>query len=106
MAEKALFHQVHMKNGHKSWWDVVPAQSAKHAAACFQNNDIAVIDVDCLGWCLVELDWDGNNVVFRADTDVCNCYFEPGVLGYDFLMNYFQVAVGEIMESVRESYDY
>ncbi|MGM5855156.1 hypothetical protein ABK988_19010 [Vibrio parahaemolyticus] len=106
MAEKALFHTVSMKNGYKEWWQIVPAQSAEHAKSHFQTCDIAVTDVTCLGWCLVELDWDGSDVVFRANADGNNCYFEPGVFGYDYLMSYFHVDVSRMMQDVRDAYDY
>lgn len=106
MAKNALFHAVSMKNGHQEWYEIVPAQSAEHAKSLFETSDIAVTKVTCLKWCAVEVDWDGSDVVFRANVDGNNCYYEPGIAGYNYLINYFHADVNKILQLVSDSYDH
>lgn len=106
MARKALFHAVEIKNGHREWCEIVPAQSAEHAKSLFITSDIAVTKVTCLKWCTVEVDWDGSDVVFRANVDGHNCYFEPGTVGYDYLISYFHVDASRILQEARNTYDH
>ena len=106
MPKSALFHTVYMKNGHAEWWKIVPAQSAEHAKSLFETFDIAVTKITCLKWHLVDIGWDGSDVVFSANVDGHNCYFEPGTAGYEYLTSYFHVDVNRILKDVRDSYGY
>jgi len=105
MAEKALFHKVYMKNGHNEWCAIVPAQSAKHAKALFETEHVAVTRVNCLYWCLVGVGFDGSEIVFTAQADGKECFYELGTPGYEFLINYFHVQVSQILRNVRDYYD-
>ncbi|WP_139459933.1 hypothetical protein [Aeromonas veronii] len=104
MADKALFHAVDMKNGHDEWYSIVPAQSAQHAKSLFETEHIAVTKVTCLDWCLVDVGFDGSDVVFTAQAGGQRCFYEPGTPGYEFLINYFHVQVSKILHDVREIY--
>lgn len=106
MPKNALFYNVSMKNGHQEWGNIVPAQSTEHAKSLFVTPDIAVTNITCLGWCPVEVDWDGSDVVFRATPGGYQCHYEPGTIGYDYLINYFHVEASRILREVRESYNH
>lgn len=102
MPKNALFHAVDMKNGHREWWEVVPAQSAEHARSLFETSDIAVTKITCLKWRAVDISWNGSEIVFCTNIDGENYCFESGMVGYDYLKNYFHVDVIKILQSVGD----
>ena len=51
MAKKVRLYEVTLKNGHKEWKEIYPAQSeASLRSELNYPKDIKIIDIKCLGW--------------------------------------------------------
>jgi hypothetical protein len=93
---KIRFYKVHLKDGNKSWDEIVPAHSQGNAEAYFNNPHINT-KAEYMGFHKVDISYNGVEIIFRALND----YYEPGREGYNYLYSHLRVSVDTYIEELK-----
>lgn len=90
MAEKCRFFRVFVKDGYSEQSYVVPAHSGDNARSYFRTQTQNPHCVDFLGWHEVSLLDTNSGLVFVADVDGEEVWYEPRRAEFQYLVEQFQ----------------